>query len=110
MTEDDLKRRPEAIRAYVEGTMEGLKYARDHQEEALNILLKYKPELSRELTKVQLKNELEEVFIAKESLESGFGYIKPDVMEKTVKLINEFFDVAKKVTAQEIYSNQFIRK
>ena len=108
--EDDLKRRPEAIRAYVEGTMEGLKYARDHQEEALNILLKYKPELGRDLTQVQLKNALEEVFIPKESLESGFGYMKPDVMEKTVKLTNEFFDVAKKVTAQEIYSNQFIRK
>jgi len=108
--EDDLKRRPEAIRAYVEGTMEGIKYARDHQEEALNILIKYKPELGRELSQVQLKNAVEEVFISKESLESGFGYMKPDVMEKTVKLTNEFFDVAKKVTAQEIYSNQFIRK
>ena len=108
--EDDLKRRPEAIRAYVEGTMEGIKYARDHQEEALNILIKHKPELGRELSQVQLKNAVEEVFISKESLESGFGYMKPDVMEKTVKLTNEFFDVAKKVTAQEVYSNQFIRK
>ena len=52
--------------------MEGLKYARDHQDEALNILLKHKPELGRDLTQVQLKNALEEVFISKESLESGF--------------------------------------
>ena len=36
--------------------------------------------------------------------------MKPEVMEKTVKLTNEYFDVAKKVTAQEIYSNQFIKK
>ena len=108
--EDDSKRRPEIIRAYVEGTMEGLKYARDHQEEALNILLKHKPELGWDLTQVQLKNALEEVFISKESLESGFGYMKPEVMEKTVMLINEYFDVAKEVTAQEIYSNQFIKK
>ncbi|MGH7848309.1 MAG: ABC transporter substrate-binding protein [Candidatus Binatia bacterium] len=107
---DDLKKRPEIIRAYVEGTMEGLKHARDNQEEALNILLKHKPELGRDLARIQLKNALEEVFIPKESLESGLGYMKAEVMEETVKLTNEFFDVAKKVTAKEIYTNQFIKK
>jgi len=30
--EEDIKRRPEMIRAYVEGTMEGLRYTRDHQD------------------------------------------------------------------------------
>jgi len=54
--EEDIKRRPEMIRAYVEGTMEGLRYTRDHQEEALRILLKLKPELDKELTRVQIKN------------------------------------------------------
>jgi len=98
------------IRAYVEGTMEGLKYARDHQEEALSILLKHKPELDKELTRTQLKNAVEEVFIPPESLASGFGYMKPDIMEKTVKITNEFFDVARKVSLEEVYTNQFIKK
>ncbi|MDZ4341445.1 MAG: ABC transporter substrate-binding protein, partial [Candidatus Binatia bacterium] len=44
--DEDLKRRPELVRAYVEGTMEGLRYSRDHQEESLRILLKHKPELN----------------------------------------------------------------
>ena len=92
--EEDIKRVPEMIRAYVEGTMEGLKYTRDHQEEALRILLKHKPELDKELTRIQIKNGVEEVFfIPAESVASGFGYMKPDVMEKTVKITNEFFDV-----------------
>jgi NitT/TauT family transport system substrate-binding protein len=108
--EDDIKRRPEMIRAYVEGTMEGLRYTRDHQEEALRILLKLKPELDKELTRVQIKNGVEEVFIPAESLASGYGYMKPDVMEKTVKITNEFFDVAGKVAAGAVYTNQFIRK
>jgi NitT/TauT family transport system substrate-binding protein len=108
--EDDLKKRPDIVRAYVEGTMEGLKYVRDNQEEALNILIKHKPELGRDLTRVQLKNALEEVFIPKESLESGWGYMRPAVMEKTVNLTNEYFDVAKKVMPTEVYTNQFIKK
>jgi hypothetical protein len=87
--EEDIKRRPEMIRAYVEGTMEGLRYTRDHLEEALGILLKLKPELDRELTRIQIKNGVEEVFIPAESVASGYGYMKPDIMEKTVKITNE---------------------
>jgi NitT/TauT family transport system substrate-binding protein len=108
--EEDIKRRPDMIRAYVEGTMEGLRYARDHQDEALRILLKLKPELDRELTRIQIKNGVEEVFIPPESTTSGYGYMRPDVMEKTVKITNEFFDVGGKVAAAGVYTNQFIRK
>jgi NitT/TauT family transport system substrate-binding protein len=108
--EDDIKRRPEMIRAYVEATMEGLKYARDHQDEALRILLKLKPELDKELTRLQIKNAVEEVFIPAESVSSGYGYMKTDAMEKTVKITNEFFDVARRVAADEVYTNQFIGK
>lgn len=108
--EDDLKRRAALVRAYVEGTMEGLRYSRENQEEALRILLKHKPELDRELTRVQLKNALEEVFIPPESLQFGFGYMRPEIMEKTVSITNEFFDVAKPVTAAEVYTNEFVKK
>jgi NitT/TauT family transport system substrate-binding protein len=108
--EEDIKRRPEMIRAYVEGTMEGLRYARDHQEEALGILLKLKPELDKELTRIQIKNGVEEVFIPPESVASGYGYMKPEVMEKTVKITNEFFDVSGNVPIAGVYTNQFIRK
>ena len=108
--EEDIKRRPQMIRGYVEGTMEGLRYTREHQEEALGILLKHKPELDKELTRIQIKNGVEEVFIPAESVASGYGYMKPDVMEKTVKITNEFFDVATKVPAAGVYTNQFIRK
>jgi NitT/TauT family transport system substrate-binding protein len=108
--EEDIKRRPEMIRAYVEGTLEGLRYTRDNQDEALKILLKLKPELDKELTRIQIKNGVEEVFIPAESVASGYGYMKPEVMEKTVKITNEFFDVAAKVPAAGVYTNQFIRK
>jgi NitT/TauT family transport system substrate-binding protein len=108
--DEDIKRRPEMIRAYVEGTMEGLRYTRDHQEEALRILLKLKPELDKELTRLQIKNGVEEVFIPAESLALGYGYMKPDVMEKTVKITNEFFDVAGKVSTAGVYSNRFVGK
>ncbi|MPZ75117.1 MAG: PhnD/SsuA/transferrin family substrate-binding protein [Deltaproteobacteria bacterium] len=108
--EEDIKKRPDFVRAYVEGTMEGLRYTRDHQEEALQILLKHKPELNQALATVQLKNALYEVMLPPESVQSGLGYMKPDIQEKTVRITNEYFDVARKVSAKEVFSNQFIKK
>jgi NitT/TauT family transport system substrate-binding protein len=108
--DDDMKKRPEFVRAYVEATLEGLRYARDNQEEALRILLKHKPELDQYLTTVQLKNALTEVFLPPESIQSGLGYMKPDITEKTAKIVNEFFDIGRKVTAKEVFTNQFIKR
>ncbi len=108
--EELIKKRPDAIRAYVEATMEGLRYARDHQEEALQILVNLKPELKKDLVRVQLKHAVEEVFILPESLKSGFGYIRPDLLEKTVRTTNQYFEVKRKVSLGEVYTNQFIKK
>lgn len=108
--DEDIKKRPEFVRAYVEGTLEGLRYARDNQEETLRILLKHKPELDSTLTTLQLRNALTEVFLPLESVQVGMGYMKPDVMEKTVRVTNEYFDVGRKVTAKEVYTNQFIKR
>jgi NitT/TauT family transport system substrate-binding protein len=108
--EEDIKKRPDFVRAYVEGTMEGLRYTRDNQEEALQILLKQKPELDQALTTLQLRNALNEVMLPPESVQSGLGYMKPEITEKTVRLTNEFFDVARKVTSKEVFTNQFIKK
>lgn len=108
--DEDIKKRPEFVRAYVEGTLEGLRYARDNQEEALKILLKHKPELDSALTTQQLKNALTEVFLPLESVNIGMGYMKPEIMEKTVKVVNEYFDVGRKVTAKEVYTNEFIKR
>ena len=108
--DEDIKKRPEFVRAYVEGTMEGLRYARDHQEESLQILLKHKPELDKDLATLQLQNALREVMLPPESVESGLGFMKPDIMAKTVRTTNEYFDVARKVTAKEIFTNRFIKR
>jgi NitT/TauT family transport system substrate-binding protein len=108
--DQDLKLRPQLVQAYVEGTMEGLRYTRDHQEEALQILLKRKPELDLALTTLQLKNALYEVFIPAESVQSGLGFMKPNIMDKTVRITNEYFDVERKVTAAELFTNRFIKQ
>jgi len=108
--DEDVKKRPEFVRAYVDATLEGLRYARDNQEETLKILLKHKPELDSALTTLQLKNALTEVFLPLESVQISLGYMKPDIMEKTVRVTNEYFDVGRKMISKEVFTNQFIKR
>jgi ABC-type nitrate/sulfonate/bicarbonate transport system substrate-binding protein len=108
--EDDVKERPEFVRAYVAGTLEGLRYARENQKEALKILLKHKPELDPLLTEQQLKNAVTEVFLPPELNNVGWGLFKPEIMQKTVAVVNEYFDVGRKLTAKEVYTNRFLER
>jgi hypothetical protein len=36
--------------------------------------------------------------------------MRPDITEKTVRIVNEFFDIGRKVTAKEVFTNQFIKR
>ena len=85
-----------------------MRYARDNQEETLKILLSTKPELDSILTTLQLKNALTE-FLALESRQVGMGYMKPDIMEKTVKVTTST-SRRRKVTSKEVFTNQFIKR
>lgn len=106
----DINNRPEFVRAYIEGTLEGLRYAQDRPEDSLKILFKNKPELDRALTTMQLKNALAEVFIPLESTQVSLGHMIPEVMGKTVKVVNEYFDISRRIAVREVYSNQFIKR
>lgn len=107
---DDVRRRPALVRAYVQATMEGLRYTRDHQEESLQIILKHRPELDEALTIWQLKNALYDIMLPLESVKNGLGFMERPRMNKTVQITNEYFDVARKVSAEEIFSNDFINR
>jgi NitT/TauT family transport system substrate-binding protein len=108
--DDDIRKRPELVKAYNDATLEGLRYTRDNQEQSLQILLKRNPELDEALTTWQLKNALTEVMLPLESVNIGLGFMKKDIIEKTIRVTNEYFDVARKVSVAEVFSNQFIRR
>ena len=67
-------------------------------------------ELDQALTTLQLRNALNEVMLPSESVQSGLRFMKPDIVEKTVRITNEYFDVARKVTSKEVFTNQFIKR
>jgi len=50
------------------------------------------------------------VFLPPESANVAIGYMKPEIMDKTVQVVNDYFDVEHKIASKEVYSNQFIRR
>ena len=61
------------------------------------------------LTTLRLKNALTEVFLPGIG-EGRLGYMKPEIIEKTVKVTNEYLDVWRKVSTKEVFTNQLIRR
>ena len=108
--EEDIKKRPDFVRAYVEGTMEGLRYARDNQEEALQILLKQKPELDQALTTAATEERSVRGHSCRRNRCSRLGLHEAGHHGKDVRITNEYFDVARKVTSKEVFTNQFIKR
>jgi hypothetical protein len=36
--------------------------------------------------------------------------MRPDIADKTVNIVSELFDMGRKVTSKEVFTNQFIKR
>jgi len=46
-------------------------------------------------------------FLPQDPAQKGLGALKTEAIEKTVRVVNEYFDTERRVTPKEIYTNQF---
>lgn len=76
-TEDYIAENPDVVRRFVRAALEGIAYADDHRDEAIDIVLQYAQGADREHQRFILDTELE---MAKrgEAAANGIGYQTPD--------------------------------
>ena len=108
--EDDIKKRPEFVRAYIAGDAGRTALCAREPEGGPQDPAEAQAGTRPVLTAQQFKNAVTEVFLPPELVNVGLGFIKPEIMEKTVKVVNEYFDVGRKITAEEVYTNQFLKR
>jgi ABC-type nitrate/sulfonate/bicarbonate transport system substrate-binding protein len=58
-TEDYIKQHPDTVRRFLKATLRGIRYADDHRDEAIQIVMKYAPQEQREHQRYMLDTELE---------------------------------------------------
>jgi NitT/TauT family transport system substrate-binding protein len=109
LVRDDLiAKQPDRVKRFVEATMKAWAWSIEHPQEALAIFVKYNPAVdpdqAREHFRIAIKHLLTDT-----AKRDGIGYIDAEKMKRTVDFVSQSFNV-KGVSADDVYTNQFIPK
>ena len=104
--ESTLKDHPKVVQEFVDATLEGLKYAVAHPDEAGAIMHKYHPEVSADIATGETK------IVATLIHQSGepLGYIEPQRVKTTVEVVADAFKLKHPVKPAEVYAPGFVKK
>ncbi|WP_312093622.1 ABC transporter substrate-binding protein [Niallia sp.] len=108
-TEDVIKDNPELVQAFMNATVKGWEYYRDHSDEINPFLKEKNPDLSLELMDYGAKEE-EELIFGGDAKEHGFGYMSD---ERWTKLQEELLDleiIKNKEDVSKMFTNDYLGK
>lgn len=99
---------PELIKRFLRASLRGWEYTLKNPEEAIKILAEYHPINEQDLL-ANLKLVME--FFRSEIYEKkGLGYIDPETMASTVRLVDTYMGVKVTFPPEEAYTNEFLPK
>lgn len=108
-TDDLIKKNPDLVKRFVQSTYKGMAWSIENQEEAVDIFIKHNPAITRDLAMGHFEIAIEHIltpFAAKE----GIGWMETKKMELTNNLITEYMKLPKKMTLEEINTNEYLPK
>jgi NitT/TauT family transport system substrate-binding protein len=109
--EDSIAKDPEPLRAFLRGSVKGLRYAfaKDHLEEGARILLKYNPEVDFDAalgaaTVASSYSMTEEVTGGKVAI----GQFEPARVDKSRDVYTEYMQLKRRVPSADLYTNDLL--
>lgn len=105
--EKTIKEKPEILKKFLEASFRAYRWTIKNPGQAIEIERKYAPEADKEKFLAML-NESIKLMKNESVLVHGLGWIDNDQMERTVELVNKHFGIDRKLTAEEMYTRQFL--
>jgi len=104
---DFIEKEPKAVRNFVQASLKGLAYSFDHPEEAIAVISKANPQVTKE-------RALEELIAMKATwtdatLKAGLGYMSPERTKVSVDNIVSALGLEKPSTIDIVYDNKFVK-
>jgi NitT/TauT family transport system substrate-binding protein len=107
MTADTLvQSNPDLVRRFLQATVQGLAYAFDRPDEAVEIMQKYNREVEPEPAKAELL--IMKGLVSPEAATKGLGYMSPDVMTATRDVVTQALGLKRAVPPDELYTNELL--
>lgn len=92
----------EKVAKFIEGSILGWKYAKDHPDEAVELVLKYNPELDRTHQLAQLNAALDLIFTG-DSLKEGIGFINETEYQNAENILFNSGQIKKDIDIKKTY-------
>jgi NitT/TauT family transport system substrate-binding protein len=104
---DFIEKEPKVVRNFVQASLKGLAYSFDHPEEAIAVISKTNPQVTKE-------RALEELIAMKATwtdatLKAGLGYMSPERTKVSVDNIVSALGLEKPSTIDIVYDNKFVK-
>jgi NitT/TauT family transport system substrate-binding protein len=105
-SESTIKDHPQVVREFLAATLEGLKYAVAHPDEAGEIMHKYHPEVSADVATGETK--IVGTLIHQKGV--PLGYIEPNMVKATIEVVANAFKLKNPVNVADVYAPEFVKK
>lgn len=105
--ESYIKDNPEIIRKFLKGVYKGFAYAYEHEDEAVDALLKREPTLDRAVAKAQFLLDKDAVLTA-DVLANGYGHIELAKMQNTIDVIAEAYELKSKPKPEDMFTLDYL--
>jgi NitT/TauT family transport system substrate-binding protein len=107
-SEKTIKERPDMLRRFMDATMQGWKWSIENPEKANEIFIHSNPEVPLLAALVRFANDIQDLVDVPMNQKHRLGWIDKGRMEETVNILNKYFQVERPVTAQEMYTVDFL--
>ena len=107
VNEDYLKKNPDLVRRFIKATIKGFVYAKEHPEEAVDIMMKSYPTMDKGVLLKKLM--LERPWIWTPAAEkSGLGFMRMEQWQSLQKVLLEAKVLDKDVDLKQAFSNDYL--
>lgn len=107
-SEKTIRERPEMLRKFMEATMRAWKWSIENPEQASEIFIKSAPEVPLLAALGRFANDIHDLVDVPMNQKYRLGWIDKGRMEETVNNINKYFQVERPVTAEEMFTVEFL--
>ena len=107
-SEKTIEERPDMLRRFLDATMKAWQWSLLHPDEAIEIFTNYNPEVPPLAALVRFVDDARNLVDCEQVRLHVLGWIDHDRMVETVNDINEYFEVERPVTAEEMYTTAFL--
>ena len=99
---DFVEENTEKVTKFIEASIRGWKYAKENPEEAVDLVIKYNPELTKDHQLAQLKAALELIFTGN-SLIEGIGFINEQEYQNAEDILFKSGQIKKDININDTY-------